>query len=138
MTFWLECVGQLDEKPAGDFIALMSRWEAFRLSVNRLFETYDFLICPAAPTVAPKHGQTLDEAYFWQAIGYTIPLSLTASPVLVVPVGMGRDGLPVTVQVVAPSWADEKLLTFGRSLQEGDGPARGLIEQALAIPIQVG
>lgn len=138
MAFWLESVGKLEERPASDFIVLMSRWEAFRLTVNRLFETYDFLICPAAPTVAPRHGETLDETFFWRAIAYTTPFSLTASPVLVVPVGIGRDGLPVCVQVVAASWTDEKLLAFGRSLQEGDGEARALIERALAIPVQVG
>ena len=137
MAFWLESVGKLDERPASDFIVLMSRWEAFRLTVNRLFETYDFVICPAAPTVAPRHGETLDEAFFWRAIAYTTPFSLTASPVLVVPVGIGRDGLPVCVQIVAPSWADEKLLAFGRSLQEGEGEAGALIECALAISVQV-
>ncbi|MEM7119634.1 MAG: amidase [Pseudomonadota bacterium] len=138
MAFWLESVGKLDERPAGDFIVLMSRWEAFRLTVNRLFETYDFLVCPASPTVAPHHGETFDEAYFWRAIAYTTPFSLTASPVLVVPVGIGRDGMPFCVQIVAPSWADEDLLAFGRSLQEGEGEARALIERALAVPVQVG
>ena len=138
MAFWLDCVGRQGERPAGAFIELMSRWEAFRLSVNRLFETYDLLVCPAAPTVAPRHGATLDEAFFWRAIAYTTPFSLTASPVLVVPVGVGEDGLPVTVQIVAPAWTDETLLAFGRNLQETDGPARDLIARALAIPIKVG
>ena len=138
MAFWLDSVGKLDERPASDFIVLMSRWEAFRLTVNRLFETYDFLVCPAAPTVAPRHGETLDEAYFWQAIAYTTPFSLTASPVLAVPVGIGRDGMPFCVQIVAPSWADEDLLAFGRSLQEGEGETRAMIERALAVPVQAG
>ena len=138
MAFWLDSVARPGEKPAGDFVVLMGHWEEFRLAVNRLFETYDFLICPAGPTVAPRHGQTLDETFFWRAIAYTTPFSLTASPVLVVPIGIGEGGLPVTVQVIAASWADEKLLAFGRSLQENDGPARELIERALAIPVKVG
>lgn len=137
MNFWLDSVGRLQEKPAGDFEILMSRWEGYRLSINRLFETYDFLIWPSSPTVAPKHGETLNDHAFWNGLAYTTPLSLTASPVLVVPVGIGRDGMPVTVQIVAASWADEKLLAFGRALQEGDGDARGLIERALAIPTVV-
>ncbi|MEM8589670.1 MAG: amidase [Pseudomonadota bacterium] len=137
MNFWLESVGRLQEKPAGDFELLMSRWEGYRLSINRLFEAYDFLIWPSSPTVAPKHGETLNDQAFWNGLAYTTPLSLTASPVLVVPVGIGRDGLPVTVQIVAASWADEKLLTFGRALQEGDSDARDLIERALAIPTVV-
>lgn len=137
MDFWLESVGKLSEKPAGDFEVLLSRWEGHRLAVNRLFETYDFLIMPAGPTVAPKHGETLNEGFFWRSIAYTTPLSLTASPVLVVPVGIGRDGMPITVQIVAASWADESLLAFGRTLQEGDSGARSLIERALAIPTQV-
>jgi aspartyl-tRNA(Asn)/glutamyl-tRNA(Gln) amidotransferase subunit A len=116
---------------------MMTRWENYRLSVNRLFETYDFLVWPAAPTVAPRHGETLDEEVFWRAIAYTMPLSLTASPVLVVPVGIASNGMPITVQIVAASWADESLLAFGRALQEDDGDARGLIEQALAIPTRV-
>jgi Asp-tRNA(Asn)/Glu-tRNA(Gln) amidotransferase A subunit family amidase len=138
MAFWLDSVGRLGERPAGDFIELMSRWEAFRLAVNRLFEKYDLLICPAAPTVAPEHGETLDEAFFWRAIAYTTPFSLTCSPVLVVPVGIGEHGLPVTVQIAAPSWGDEDLLAFGRALQEGEGPAREPIQSALAVPLEVG
>jgi Asp-tRNA(Asn)/Glu-tRNA(Gln) amidotransferase A subunit family amidase len=138
MAFWLDSVWRLGGQPAGAFIELMSRWEAFRLAVNRLFETYDYLVCPAAPTVAPRHGETLDEAFFWRAIAYTTPFSLTASPVMVVPVGVGEDGLPVTVQVVSPSWTDEALLAFGRALQETDGPAKELIARALAIPVKVG
>ena len=59
--------------------------------------------------MAPRHGETLGEGFLWQAMAYTTPFSLTASPVLVVPVGTGEDGLPVCVQIVAPSWADEKL-----------------------------
>ena len=138
MQFWLDSVGQLEEKPAGAFIALMSRWEDFRLRVNRLFETYDFVVCPTGPTVAPFHGGTLDETVFWQAISYTTPWSLTASPVLVVPNGIARDGLPTCAQIVGRPWADERLLAFGRSLQEGDGPAREMIDQALAVPVAVG
>ena len=138
MAFWLDSVGRLGEQPAGAFIDLMNRWENFRLAVNRLFENYDYLVCPAAPTVAPRHGETLDEAFFWRAIAYTTPFSLTASPVLAVPVGVGEDGLPVTAQIVSASWTDEALLAFGRDLQEMDGPARDLIARALAIPIMVG
>ncbi len=135
MQFWLDSVGRLEEKSAGAFIALMSRWEDFRLRVNGLFETYDFVVCPTGPTVAPKHGGTLDETVFWQAISYTTPWSLTASPVLVVPNGIARDGLPTTIQIVAASWNDERLLAFGRSLQEDDGPVREIIAHALAIPV---
>jgi len=138
LAFWLASVGRLGEQPAGTFIQLMSRWEAFRLQLHRLFESYDLLVCPAAPTVAPRHGETLEEGFFWRAIAYTTPFSLTASPVLVVPVGIGEDGLPVTVQIVAPAWTDEALLGFGRALQEGDGPARELIARALAVPVKVG
>lgn len=137
MNFWLDSVGKLDEKTAGDFEVLMSRWETYRLSINRLFEVYDFLIWPSSPNVAPKHGETLNDAAFWSALAYSTPLSLTASPVLVVPIGVGRDGMPVTVQIVAASWADEKLLHFGRALHEQEGPARDLIARALAIPTVV-
>jgi Asp-tRNA(Asn)/Glu-tRNA(Gln) amidotransferase A subunit family amidase len=137
MASWLDSVGRLGERPAGTFIELMSRWEGFRLKVNRLFESYDLLVCPAGPTVAPRHGDTLVDDALWRAIAYTTPLSLTASPVLVVPVGLGEHGLPVTVQIAAASWADEELLAFGRRLQEGEGPARDLIARALAVPCRV-
>ncbi|MEM7444244.1 MAG: amidase [Pseudomonadota bacterium] len=137
LQFWLNSMTRLSEQRAGDFEVLMARWEGYRLAINRLFETYDFLIWPAGPTIAPKHGETLDEQFFWHSIAYTTPVSLTASPVLVVPIGIGRNDMPITVQIIARSWADEQLLAFGRSLQEGDGPVRNLIELALAVPVQV-
>ncbi|MEM6461773.1 MAG: amidase [Pseudomonadota bacterium] len=134
MQFWLHCMKKRDEMRAGDFIVLMSRWETFRLNVNRILSDYDFIVIPTAPAVAPKHGETLNEDVFWNAIAYSAPLSLTASPVVVAPIGVGTEGLPVTVQIAGRADDDERLLAFCRALQETPGPAKALIDKALAVP----
>jgi amidase len=93
--------------------------------VARFFENYDLLICPAVMCppfpVEIRYVEELDgvklEGYMgWLAL--TCALSMTACPILSIPCGFTADGLPIGLQVVAPTRAEAGLIAHGAYLEQ--------------------
>src|ERR1700761_1204739 len=105
-------------------VAMATRMLAF-------FETYDLLLAPAtivAPFpienryVAECAGIQFDNYVQWLGIVYAITVS--CSPALSLPCGFTASGLPVGLQMIAPSRGDAKLLA-GAKMLEGMLGVRG-------------
>jgi aspartyl-tRNA(Asn)/glutamyl-tRNA(Gln) amidotransferase subunit A len=81
------------------------------------FDSADVLVSPAAPTVAFPLGAKLDDplAMYRQDLA-TIPSNLYGGPAMSLPVGLS-DGLPVGLQVMAPTMRDERLYNVGAALE---------------------
>lgn len=107
--------------------ALMQRTELFR-RVQRLFETYDFLVTPtlSAPALPVTH-KAFDELtignvaagtprYSWYP--YTHPFNLTGHPAISVPVGWSKEDLPIGLQVVGPWHADDRVIGIAAMLEK--------------------
>lgn len=85
---------------------------------NQLFETYDVLMGPVAPTPAFKLGEnTADPVKMYLADVMTVPASLAGLPAISVPAGNTDDGLPVGVQLIGQRRSDANLLALARSLE---------------------
>lgn len=85
---------------------------------NKLFETYDALIGPVAPTPAFKLGEnTEDPVKMYLADIMTVPPSLAGLPAMSIPAGQTPDGLPVGVQLVGERQSDAALLALARSVE---------------------
>ncbi len=102
--------------PAVDYIqALESRIE-IQSEVNRLFDSFDFLIGPTVPCVAPKletKSIMLPEGELplrQTLVRLTSPWSLVGVPALNIPIPL--DGLFAGAQLIAQSGSDEELLEF--------------------------
>ncbi len=82
------------------------------------FEQADLLISPAAPTTAFKLGEKLDDplAMYVNDIT-TIPANLAGIPGMGLPMGLGDDGLPVGLQILAPMFEDERLYRAGAAIE---------------------
>lgn len=86
---------------------------------NKLFEKYDFLIGPVAPTPAFKLGQnTSDPVKMYLEDIMTIQAPLAGIPALSLPNGTSKTGLPIGVQIFGPMKSDAKLLDFAKSMEE--------------------
>jgi aspartyl-tRNA(Asn)/glutamyl-tRNA(Gln) amidotransferase subunit A len=99
----------------------LRRW--YRDRVRELFQTYDVLIAPTTPCVAPPLEQTtLDiegETYPLRPhLGfYTQPLSFIGLPVISVPIHPPGQ-LPVGVQLIAAPYQEAKLFQVAKFLED--------------------
>jgi aspartyl-tRNA(Asn)/glutamyl-tRNA(Gln) amidotransferase subunit A len=84
---------------------------------TRAFETADVLVSPAAPTVAFPLGEKLADplAMYRQDLA-TIPSNLYGGPAMSVPCGLS-EGLPVGLQVMAPTLQDDRLYRVGAAVE---------------------
>jgi Asp-tRNA(Asn)/Glu-tRNA(Gln) amidotransferase A subunit family amidase len=97
--------------------ALEQRKSAIAAFTDRL-DDYDAVISPAAPSTAPAGLQSTGDpscCTLWSLLGF---------PALTIPVGLSG-GLPVGMQVAAPTGADDRLLTLA-AWCESKLPFRGL------------
>jgi amidase len=62
------------------------------------------------------------ESYFAASISYTTRFNMTGNPVVVLPVGRSREGLPIGIQVVGRRWKDMELLAVAEALTEVTKP----------------
>lgn len=85
---------------------------------NKLFEQYDFLLCPTAPTPAFKLGENTDNPLsMYLADAMTVPASLAGLPAISVP-AKAKSALPIGVQLIAQQKEDAKLLAFSKILED--------------------
>jgi aspartyl-tRNA(Asn)/glutamyl-tRNA(Gln) amidotransferase subunit A len=81
------------------------------------FERADVLISPTTPFVAfPFGSRTSDPYQMYLADLYTIPSNLYGGPGISVPCGLS-EGLPVGLQVMAPTMADDRMYRVAAALE---------------------
>ncbi|MEU4471240.1 Asp-tRNA(Asn)/Glu-tRNA(Gln) amidotransferase subunit GatA [Micromonospora sp. NPDC023888] len=85
------------------------------------FERVDALISPTTPSVAfPLGARTADPYQMYLADLYTIPTNLYGGPGISVPCGLS-EGLPVGLQVMAPTMADDRMYRVAAALESAVG-----------------
>ncbi|MFZ1301957.1 MAG: Asp-tRNA(Asn)/Glu-tRNA(Gln) amidotransferase subunit GatA [Candidatus Microsaccharimonas sp.] len=85
---------------------------------NALFETFDALIGPVAPTPAFKLGEnTSDPVKMYLADIMTVPASLAGLPAISVPAGVSAAGLPIGVQLIGARKSDSLLTALAKEVQ---------------------
>jgi aspartyl-tRNA(Asn)/glutamyl-tRNA(Gln) amidotransferase subunit A len=82
---------------------------------DRTFEHCDALVGPTSPTAAFRIGEKTDNplAMYLSDI-YTIGCNLAGIAGISVPCGFTKAGLPIGMQILAPAFAEEKLLRIAR------------------------
>lgn len=80
---------------------------------NALFEQYDMLLLPTAPTPAFGLGENSDDPLkMYLADIMTVPASLAGLPALNVPAGVSQAGLPIGAQLIGPMQSDATMLAL--------------------------
>lgn len=86
---------------------------------NALFEKYDVLISPTAPTAAFAIGENVaDPIKMYLADVMTVPASLAGLPAVSVPAGKTDAGLPIGVQLIGKRRDDARLLALAKTMEE--------------------
>ena len=89
-----------------------------------LFERVDVLITPSSPVVAPLHDVWVVEVggqkrnYRLEVGRFSRPWNLCGFPAIVLPSGVTAEGLPTSVQLVAPPFAEGRLLAVAQALEQ--------------------
>ncbi|ROT32647.1 Asp-tRNA(Asn)/Glu-tRNA(Gln) amidotransferase subunit GatA [Micromonospora sp. HM5-17] len=85
------------------------------------FEQVDVLISPTTPFVAfPFGSRTSDPYQMYLADLFTIPTNLYGGPGISVPCGLS-EGLPVGLQIMAPTMADDRMYRVAAALESAVG-----------------
>ena len=78
---------------------------------DKAFEKYDIILGPAAPTTAPKLGESLsDPLKMYLGDIYTISVNLAGLPGISLPCGTDSKGLPIGLQLISDCFAEKKLI----------------------------
>jgi aspartyl-tRNA(Asn)/glutamyl-tRNA(Gln) amidotransferase subunit A len=106
---------------AGYYDAYYGQAQKVRTLITRdfaaAFEQVDVLVSPTTPFVAfPFGSRTSDPYQMYLADLYTIPTNLYGGPAISVPCGLS-DGLPVGLQVMAPTLADDRMYRVAAALE---------------------
>jgi|LSQX01.3.fsa_nt_gb amidase len=110
-----------------DYLEAEERREEYIAQLDRVLTEYDVLLAPVSATPAFRHKSPtkfrgiqpiyedvlVDDArvpYSVANMGYTTPFSVTANPVIVIPIGKTASQLPIGIQVVGRRMHDLDLL----------------------------
>jgi Asp-tRNA(Asn)/Glu-tRNA(Gln) amidotransferase A subunit family amidase len=122
---------------AEDFLRSLEMAASFHDIMGPLLERYQAFVCPTVPTNEIRADQRpwvrmrigdreIDSDY---EAGLTHPFNMLGRlPVMAVPAGIGRNGLPVGIQIVARAWDDARSFRVAAALERArpwlDTPAR--------------
>ena len=90
------------------------------------FNKYDVWITPVSIAPAFKHQKTgvpfevnkRKVPYTKAFIPFNFPSTIPGHPIVVIPIGMTKKGLPVGVQIHGQKWHDYKLLQMAKELEK--------------------
>lgn len=126
---------------ADEYFELLDRRDHFIRAWERFFgeagareqrvSHYDALIAPVMMTTAFEHC-AIDAAVPVDGVAqdyqllahHCRPFNLTGHPVVTIPIGFDRDGMPIGAQIVGARWSDDRLLALAREIDSIVGAYR--------------
>ena len=115
----------LQKSLKGYFEALTER-DNLIAQMDKELEQWDVWLCPVAMTTAFTHrakGEAIEinsrkVPYLIANGAYLVPFNLTGHPVVVIPIGFTKDGLPIGMQIVGKRWKEMELLSIAGKFDE--------------------
>ncbi|KQR72163.1 Asp-tRNA(Asn)/Glu-tRNA(Gln) amidotransferase subunit GatA [Pedobacter sp. Leaf176] len=87
-----------------------------RAKMDALFQEYDLILSPVAPTPPFKIGDNVqDPLVMYMADIFTVLPSLSGHPAIALPLGNNKAGLPLSIQFIAKHFEEEQLLSFSQA-----------------------
>lgn len=78
---------------------------------DRAFANYDVILGPAAPTTAPRLGESLsDPLKMYLGDVYTVSVNLAGLPGISLPCGLDKNGLPIGLQMIGDCFQEKKMI----------------------------
>jgi aspartyl-tRNA(Asn)/glutamyl-tRNA(Gln) amidotransferase subunit A len=91
-----------------------------RQDFDRAWARVDAIVAPTSPTVAfPLGARTEDPYQMYLADVFTIPANMAGIPGVAVPCGFS-DGLPVSLQILGPAFAEATILRIAHTYEQAE------------------
>ena len=111
----------------GTFVLSAGYYDAYYAQAQRVrrilrdrtlaaFQDFDLLLGPTTPTTAFGHGAVTDPVAMYLQDIFTVQANLAGTPAISLPTGRHSNGLPFGVQLMAPPFAEERLLAAAATL----------------------
>ena len=85
----------------------------------RIFENFDLIITPVAPSTAPKLGASLKRPLeMYLADAYTAAVNLASLPACACPCGFDPNNLPIGFQLIGKPFSEEEIIGAARAFEE--------------------
>jgi len=111
---------------AVEYLNAQERRDAFSTCWAEFLDSYDAILTPTMPVtafgvnrLAPASiaGNPVPESFdAWCALA--LPANLAGLPACSIPIGPGRDAMPVGLQIMGPRWADAKVLAIASAIEQ--------------------
>ncbi|HPI91748.1 MAG TPA: amidase [Deltaproteobacteria bacterium] len=118
------------------YLKVLTERDFFVSAMDAYLSDRDVLLCPVSCTAAYEHiapwryfgpypayktqvmvdGKPVN--YLVANMSYTSIFNLTGNPVVVIPIGYTKDGMPIGVQIVGRRWRDMELLSIAEQLDK--------------------
>lgn len=125
----------------GSFVLSSGYYDAYYLKALRVkalikkafddaFAKYDVILGPAAPTTAPKLGESLsDPIQMYLGDIYTISVNLAGLPGISLPCGMDKNGLPIGLQLIGDCFKEKNIIRAAYSFEKTRNHPRSTIAE---------
>jgi aspartyl-tRNA(Asn)/glutamyl-tRNA(Gln) amidotransferase subunit A len=85
----------------------------------QVFEQVDAIAMPTSPIPAFKIGEkSHDPLAMYLADIFTVPVNIVGVPAISIPSGKTTENLPLSIQLIAPHFAESTLFTIGRDFEK--------------------
>ena len=117
----------------GSFVLSSGYYDAYYLKALRTkalikqafdqaFASYDVILGPAAPTTAPRLGESLnDPIQMYLGDIYTVAVNLAGLPGITVPYALDQKGLPIGVQMIGDCFKEKNIIRAAYALEQVRG-----------------
>lgn len=86
---------------------------------DKAFAKYDVILGPAAPTTAPKLGESLsDPLKMYLGDIYTVSVNLAGLPGISLPCGMDSKGLPIGLQMIGDCFKEKNIIRAAYAFEQ--------------------
>ncbi len=115
-------VNQGKEFTKAQYLKANSDRGALGSAFRQFMEKYDFVLTPGVATTAFDVGKLNpldDDGNAWMSwTPFSYPFNLTQNPAACVPCGFGKDGLPISIQIVGKMFDDAGVLRAARAYEQ--------------------
>ena len=105
-----------------DYVRACRMREAIRRELDEILRVVDALILPVAPCEAPVIATGASrvngkDVTFASGLPMRQVINVAGLPAVAVPIGFGEAGLPLSMQIVGPTWGEAKILRIAHAYE---------------------